>query len=299
MVKQFAISINIEDIVCLVGIMILASWLLRTSLGRKSLAETEPRRNNMPIYLPFVALFIWLGAVSMLDSGFSMLVEYRVLGIKYRDAFFDNFILCIGALATIAVIIFLARVSFARRLRGFGLDIKTIHRDLLAAPLNLLSVWPILLVTIILTTRIGRLIWGQEYQIPQHEELKIISAHPQLPIRILIIITAVLVAPVLEEMLFRGLFQTMIRSNLDDRYRQLDTRQASRIENRAGRAAWGSILISSMIFTTVHYNVAHWPALFVLALCLGYAYEKSGSLFRPIFIHALFNGVTIAAALNG
>jgi len=292
MVKQFASSISIEDIVCLVGIMILAFWLLRTSLGRKSLANSAPRRNNMPIYLPFAALFIWLGAVSILDAGYSILDEHRESSIE-GTAFFDNFILCIGALATIAVIIFLARVSFARRLRGFGLDIKTIHRDLLVAPLNLLSVWPILLVAIILTTHIGRLIWGQEYQIPQHEELKIISAHPQLPIRILIIITAVLVAPVLEEMLFRGLFQTMIRSYLENWKLEIGNWKLITVD-----PVWVSIAISSIIFTTVHQNPAHWPALFVLALCLGYAYEKSGSLLRPILIHALFNGVTIAAALH-
>jgi len=286
MIKQFASSISIEDIVCLVGIMILTSWLLRTSLGRKSLTDSAPRRNNMPIYLPFVALFIWLGAVSMLETGFSMLV-------KYRDAFFDNFVLCIASLATIAVIIFLARVSFARRLRGFGLNAKTIHRDLLAAPVNLLSVWPILLVTIILTTHIGRLIWGQEYEIPQHEELKIISTHPQLPIRILIIITAVLVAPVLEEMLFRGLFQTMIRSYLENWKLEIGNWKLI-----AADPVWVSIAISSMIFTTVHTNLAHWPALFVLSLCLGYAYEKSGSLFRPIFIHSLFNAITVAAAFH-
>jgi len=47
----------------------------------------------------------------------------------------------------------------------------------------------------------------------------------------------------------------------------------------------------------VHMDMAHWPALFVLSLSLGYAYEKSGSLFRPIFIHSLFNAATIAAVL--
>ncbi|MFC1763630.1 type II CAAX prenyl endopeptidase Rce1 family protein [Planctomycetota bacterium] len=30
---------------------------------------------------------------------------------------------------------------------------------------------------------------------------------------------------------------------------------------------------------------------------MGYSYEKSGSLWRPIFIHALFNGVTVASHL--
>jgi membrane protease YdiL (CAAX protease family) len=30
---------------------------------------------------------------------------------------------------------------------------------------------------------------------------------------------------------------------------------------------------------------------------LGYAYEKSGSLFRPIFMHVFFNGMTMAFQL--
>jgi membrane protease YdiL (CAAX protease family) len=46
-----------------------------------------------------------------------------------------------------------------------------------------------------------------------------------------------------------------------------------------------------------HPNREHWPALFVLAMGLGYAYEKSGSLFRPIIMHAIFNGIMIAATL--
>jgi len=32
---------------------------------------------------------------------------------------------------------------------------------------------------------------------------------------------------------------------------------------------------------------------------MGYAYEKSGSLFRPILIHAAFNGINLAAAMTG
>jgi membrane protease YdiL (CAAX protease family) len=51
------------------------------------------------------------------------------------------------------------------------------------------------------------------------------------------------------------------------------------------------------MFAAVHSNVEHWPALFVLGVGMGYAYEKSGSLWRPIFIHALFNGVTILSNL--
>ncbi|MFB0525218.1 MAG: hypothetical protein ACETVZ_06725, partial [Phycisphaerae bacterium] len=156
MVKQFVSSIGIDGIICLVGLILLASWLLRTSLGRKSLAETAPRRNNMPVYLPFVPLFIWLGAVSL-----AIQITRRLMGDlgprgapalqNWQSAFLDNLILCIGAIMTIAIIIFLARATFVRRLKGFGLNARTIHKDLSAAFVNLLSIWPLLLLMIILT----------------------------------------------------------------------------------------------------------------------------------------------------
>ena len=119
---------------------------------------------------------------------------------------------------------------------------------------------------------------GQDFEMPQHQELQLISESTAIPLRILIVFLAVVVAPLLEEMLFRGLFQTMIRSYLEQ--------------------PWLAIVITSGIFASVHQNVTHWPALFMLAMGLGYAYEKSGSLWRPIFMHALFNGVAIAATLS-
>ena len=62
--------------------------------------------------------------------------------------------------------------------------------------------------------------------------------------------------------------------------------------------AWPAIAISSLLFTMTHADAGHWPALFVLGICMGYAYEKSGSLFRPIFIHSIFNAISVIATLN-
>jgi membrane protease YdiL (CAAX protease family) len=74
------------------------------------------------------------------------------------------------------------------------------------------------------------------------------------------------------------------------------TGHEDRVTDRYG--AWIAILISSGLFAATHADTGHWPALFVLGVCLGYAYEKSGSLFRPIFIHSLFNATSIIAVLN-
>ena len=275
---EFAESITVTHLICLAGLILLARWLLRTSLGRKALVDSVPRRNNMPIYLPFVPLFIWFGTVSLTAS----IAKKLFLNLQdWQYDFLDNLILCIGELTAIAVIIFLARAHFARRLKGFGLNVKTIVKDFLAAFVNLLTVWPLITAAIILTMFCGKLIWGREYQMQQHQQLKMIMEYSQLLPRISIVVVAVIIAPLLEEMLFRGFFQTMMRSFFE-------------IRNRA----WLSIFISSGLFTIVHANTEHWPTLFILGICLGYAYEKSGSLFRPIFIHSFFNATSIIITLN-
>lgn len=269
-----SITIVIDIIICLAGILLFSGWLLKTSLGRKALANSAPRRNNMPVYLPFIPLFIWFGAVSVAIS----ITEKLLPDLPdWQSVFLDNLILCIGAISAMAVIIFLAKISFTRQLKGFGLNARTIHKDFFAGLVNLLSVLPLVMLMIILTTFFGKLIWGQEFEMQQHQELELIRAHPQLSVRVLIIVTAVAIVPAFEEMLFRGLFQTMLRSFF--------------------ARAWLSIAISSGLFTIVHPNTGHWPALFALSMCMGYAYEKSGSLFRPIFIHSLFNATSITAAL--
>jgi membrane protease YdiL (CAAX protease family) len=130
---------------------------------------------------------------------------------------------------------------------------------------------------IILTTRLGKLILGPDFEIQPHQELELIRAYSQLPVRVLIIVTAVAIVPAFEEMLFRGLFQTMLRS--------------------ISLKPWLSIVTASGLFALAHANAGHWPALFVLSLCIGYAYEKSGSLLRPIFIHSLFNATSIIGTL--
>ena len=165
--------------------------------------------------------------------------------------------------------------------------------------MSLLAVWPLMMSAIGLTLYFGELIKGQEYQIQQHEQLKLIAEFPQLPLRILIFFIAVVVASLFEEMLFRGFFQTTIRSFFEARLWS-PISQETKHENQAAKTngAWPAILISSALFTSTHKNIEHWPALFVLGVCLGYSYEKSGSLLRPIFIHSIYNAVSMIAVLS-
>lgn len=88
-----------------------------------------------------------------------------------------------------------------------------------------------------------------------------------------VIVVVVVLAPALEEILFRGVFLLGISSI-------------------AGRG-WG-LLVSSLLFGAAHYRV--WPdpiPLTLLALVLGIAFLHSGTLWIPIVIHATFNAIML------
>jgi membrane protease YdiL (CAAX protease family) len=268
----------------LIGILLFGHWLLKTSLGRKALVDSRPRRNNIPLYMCLVPPFILFVPVPLV-----MLIAERLL-VDLQDwqkAFLGNFIYCIGSVVVVAIILLIAWSYFARRLKGFGLNIRSIHKDFFVAFVSLLTVLPLMEAAIRLMMLIGTLFYGPEYQIPQHEQLKMIALYPQWQFLILTFIVIAVIVPVLEEMLFRGLFQTVIRSLLETRN--------SKLEGRYN--AWIAIFITSGLFSIVHGNVPHWPALFILGVCMGYSYEKSGSLFRPIFIHAFFNSIAVISVL--
>ncbi|HEX2582521.1 MAG TPA: CPBP family intramembrane glutamic endopeptidase [Chlamydiales bacterium] len=95
----------------------------------------------------------------------------------------------------------------------------------------------------------------------------------------LAIVTVVLMAPLIEETLFRGFLQSFIRKHLGPKQ---------------------AILITAICFSWFHYapdqglgNIPILGSLFALALFLGFLYEKQGSLFASIALHSLFNAISI------
>ena len=256
------------------GASLFVCWLMQTSFGRRSLADSVERRNQMAFYFPFIPFLVWFAGLGI---SVSVIERFGDSLEEWQSAFLMNAGLFANALLGIAVILLLVRISFPRGVKGFGLNFKTTVKDLFAAVLNLVSVWPLITAVLLLTLYAGKLIYGADFEIEQHSELGLLSEHSRLLVRILIIGTVTVVVPVFEEMLFRGMFQTMIRSFVV--------------------RPWQSIAISSAVFAMIHPSPTHWPALFVLAMCLGYSYEKSGSLFRPIFIHIIFNTTSVIATL--
>jgi membrane protease YdiL (CAAX protease family) len=261
-------------VVCLGGMLVLSVWAIKTSLGTKALDKAQSRENIMPPLLA-IPVLLWFGMVSALF----LIKEKLFVDLPgWQDSIAENLALCLAAIPAVVAGVLIARITFVRGFSALGLNPKTIPRDFAAALLNLLAVMPVVLAAIILTTIIGKLVLGDKFEMPKHEELKQIIEFSQWQVRALIVFTAVVVVPFVEELIFRGMIQTLLRSYIV--------------------RPWPAIFIASLIFIIFHANPEHWPALFALSLCLGYTYEKSGSLYRPVFVHMLFNAMSVLAALN-
>lgn len=114
-----------------------------------------------------------------------------------------------------------------------------------------------------------------------HELLKLINEPDARYAGLLVTISAVVVAPFVEELLYRGLLQTFMLQRLGTHKR------------------WAILLIVAFIFSAVHQGSVHpamFPALFALGLILGWLYETTGSLVPPILVHALFNAINLILA---
>jgi membrane protease YdiL (CAAX protease family) len=99
------------------------------------------------------------------------------------------------------------------------------------------------------------------------------------------VLAIVVLVPVIEELLFRGFLQSWLVSRF---------------------TPFTSIALSSAIFTMVHFspsqgiaNAELMTGLFLLALFLGYLYQRQGSLWASIGLHCTFNAVSVTMILMG
>ncbi len=92
-----------------------------------------------------------------------------------------------------------------------------------------------------------------------------------------------IVAPVIEEWVFRGYLQTYLKKKFKFPY---------------------ALFLSSTIFTLCHLslsqglsNISLLVSLFVLALFLGFLYEKQGNLISSVTLHITFNSISVIRIL--
>jgi Type II CAAX prenyl endopeptidase Rce1-like len=161
-----------------------------------------------------------------------------------------------------------------------------------------------------------------------HPLEKMLREHFSVDVGYLALVAGVILAPMLEEMTFRAIFQGwlikwMRRHEHSTQPRDLplelpdaeiegdalsppaaswdalesaDVLMGDTVTEKAPEsrpAVWKAIVVTSLFFAAVH--AAQWPApipIFVLSLVLGTIYYRTGSLIASICMHGAFNGLS-------
>jgi CAAX protease family protein len=100
------------------------------------------------------------------------------------------------------------------------------------------------------------------------------SASRTIEERIMIIVFAVAIAPVVEEFVFRFFIYGVLKRYV---------------------GVFLGIMLSALLFAAAHAHFPSFVPLFVLGSCFAIAYEWSGSILVSMTMHSLFNSLTLTA----
>jgi len=98
-----------------------------------------------------------------------------------------------------------------------------------------------------------------------------------LPWIVFLGVVSIVLAPIVEETLFRGILYPMIKQF-----------------GRPHLALWGT----SILFAAIHANLQAFIPLTVLALGLTWLYERTDSLIVPILTHSTFNAINFGLTIH-
>jgi membrane protease YdiL (CAAX protease family) len=251
------------------------SWAAPLPAGPAGPPPTRAAAPGQPFYLP-QASWGWIAAVAGLAVGSApevLLTITAALGGGGTTSRAEVTASSAALLAVGALVVYgwqgLAAWLFSLRTTGRSLSLWGFRRP------NRAFFWtiPLALVAVYAVTVVHDLVVHPEQQ-------KIISEFPRSGAGVvLFVIVAVVMAPLFEEVVFRGfLFRGFANS---------------------WGWVWGAV-VSSVIFGIAHLQLDVFVPLAVLGFALAWVYRRTGSLWTCIAMHAVFNAVAVLAwALTG
>lgn len=212
--------------------------------------------------------FLWMGFLFLTFSGLSLAAAKLPEGEARLPGPAD-------LIASMGVHLVLAGMTVgfvAWRLgpvKWLGLRWKQWKWVFLIAPGTVMAMW----VVFGLLAASGYMEWIQKLGGDAVQDtVKLLQTTKDPQILILMALAAVVVAPVCEEIVFRGYLYPAAK-------------------RFAG--TWAAAISTALLFSAAHGNLGALLPLFIFGLVIIYVYERTRSIWAPIAIHFCFNGATV------
>lgn len=175
--------------------------------------------------------------------------------------------------AILAIVLLFTRSLQAHRSLRSLLGITDPIRELVCGSVLGILVLPVTTTVSFLT---GWTITALTDKPPAPQELlqSILMDETPFPLAVAIIIIAITLIPIAEEILYRGILMSVLRR----------------------RGTPFAVLASSLFFSALHLSPLHFPALAILGAAFAFTYLRSGSLLMAIAMHATYNAISLLLA---
>lgn len=291
-------------------ITIVGAVIWFDKLRRRGPLVENRRRDPCPLGFSDVLIFFggwfvsqFLALVILNQAGIDFSVETGSVEDRAKA------ILVVSGIQVLVVILCLLRVWFRyRRVSAMGLDARRWRADV-----RLGVIWFFLIIPPVLLVQMLLSLWIP-YSHGTINNLK--ESQSALPI-FAAWFSAVLCAPIVEEVLYRGVLQAWIQRLGNTEFADFgpiiyggdfsdDKTPRAESEVLVGEALaekqlyfdsklrWSPIFVPALLFAALHIGQGAAPiALFLLAIGLGYLYRQTGSIVPGLIVHVLLNLQTI------
>lgn len=250
--------------------------------------ESLIKRKNISFYHVFIAFLIFILTTLVLAPGISYLLYFIGTGtfltveILKTSELIGNWISLLSSfLSFIFLFAFIQSIPLLTRKTILGVNFfkkKHVIHDVFIAIVSWCIAMPLIFTIDIFIEKFVKFFTNEEFQ-DQVAVIYLRKASGDPFLLILTIFSIVVLIPFIEELLFRGLFQTWVK--------QYTTRTSA-------------LIFSSILFAIFHLassqgiaNIEIFVVLFVFSLFLGFIYERQQSLFASISLHSIFNLISV------
>lgn len=211
------------------------------------LGGSEAARVLLPLVIRYTARWNWdAGAVAMVGGS-----------LAFQGV----------ALLGLVVLVRRNRVGWAD---AFGLSLRRLPSGVGQGVFCLLASLPLLIFYTLLYKAL-LYTWGVDVGL--QDQVRIIAGTSSGLVRLYFIFLAAVLAPLVEELVFRGLLFPVLLQRLP---------------------LWAALTVVSALFALMHFHVPSMAPLFVLSFAFCLAYLATGTLWVPIVMHGVFNLSTVA-----